>query len=586
MFAPLKLSSLNEPEVAQMLASNLGTFDFPMEFKDRIYMETEGNPFFVEEMIYTFRDEGVISLVGGAWQFHDTYKSIIPSTIKDLITLRIERLDSASIDTIKYASVLGKEFDFNVVEMTMPINDEELISCLDNLEANNLITVDPENDELYQFNHNKIREVVYDGIGSHRKRMIHKKAAISIKELNEDNLDEVVYQLAHHYSKTKDYPNALNYSILAGEKATREFALDEAYNYMLRAKDVLKQIEDNNYKNEKNLDVLSHLGEICYAMGEWDFALEHLNELIESSKTTGDDNRLFRGYCIIGNIHLSRSEWDLAQENIEKGLKIGKKSDDFRGVADCMYILGALYEKRGEFHEAIGSYKDSLKGALSVGENLLIANAYLGIGRVYAQQGQYQDAIEHMQKSVEIFEKIGDLNELAKAYVNLGHAHFCLNEFDESISHYEKAIEWAKKTKNIRMQGHGLSNLAELYIKKNEPEKAKDSLDKALDIFKKLDEKFMISDVLRHYGCVYRLKQEWERSTEYFNKSIEISRELNMPYYVGYGLFEFGLMYKAKGDFTSANQNLNEAQEIFKEIDNQELLKKIEKELETLNKKD
>jgi tetratricopeptide (TPR) repeat protein len=583
MFIPMELSSLNEPEVIQMLASNLGTLDFPMEFKDRIYMETEGNPFYVEEMLYTFRDEGVISHVKGAWQFHNTYKSIIPSTIKDLITLRIERLDSASIDTVKYASVLGKEFEFNVVGMTMPINDEELIGCLDNLEANNLITVDPENDELYQFNHNKIREVVYDGIGSHRKRMIHEKAAIALKNLNKDNLDDVVYKLAHHYSKTKDYNNALNYSILAQEKAVREFALDEAYNYMLIAKKVLDQIEDNSYKKEKKLMVLSRLGDICFAIGEWDFALEYMNELVEYGQKTGDIDKIFGGYFVIGNIHLSRCEWDLSKENLEKGLEIVKKNNDFRGMADCLYILGALHEKRGDFHGAIKYYEDSMKGALSAKDNFLIGTAYLGMGRVYAQQGQYQNAIEHMQKSVEIFEEIGDLNELAKAHINLGHAYLCQDAFDESILYYEKAIEWARKTKNIRLEGHGLSNLGESYIKKNELEKAINCLDRALGIFEKLDEKFMISDVYRHYGCVHKLKHEWDSSTEYFNNSIGISRELNMPYYVGCGLLEFGLMYKAKGDLQNARKQLNQAHEIFKVLDNQEMVKKIEEELETLD---
>jgi predicted ATPase len=269
MFFPMELVSLNEKEVSQMLTFMLSTSDYPKDFKDRIYKETEGNPFYVEEMVFTFRDEGIINLNGGAWRFRDVSTSIIPSTIKDLITLRIERLDKVSIDTIKYASVLGKEFDFNVLGKTMTINEEELISTLENLETKNLISVSQDNDEYYKFNHSKIREVVYEGIGGHRKRMIHEKAAISIKELNQDNLDDVVYKLAHHYSKTKDFKNALNYSILAGEKASREFALEEAFDYLSLAQDVLEHIEDPSLKIEKKIEILTRLGDICYVMGGW-----------------------------------------------------------------------------------------------------------------------------------------------------------------------------------------------------------------------------------------------------------------------------------------------------------------------------
>ncbi len=82
---------------------------------------------------------------------------------------------------------------------------------------------------------------------------------------------------------------------------------------------------------------------------------------------------------------------------------------------------------------------------------------------------------------------------------------------------------------------------------------------------------------------MHKLKQEWDISIEYFNKSLEISRELNMPYYVGRGLLECGLMYKTKGDLKQAREQLSEALEIFRDLNNQEMLKKIEKELEALN---
>ena len=95
----------------------------------------------------------------------------------------------------------------------------------------------------------------------------------------------------------------------------------------------------------------------------------------------------------------------------------------------------------------------------------------------------------------------------------------------------------------------------------------------------------MISDIYKHYGCLYKLKLDWDSSIDYFIKSLEISRELNMPYYVGCGLLEFGLMYKAKGDLEKAREQLNEALEIFRDLNNQEILKKIEKELETMDQK-
>jgi tetratricopeptide (TPR) repeat protein len=460
----------------------------------------------------------------------------------------------------------------------MLLNEEDLILTLENLEAKNLISPDSEDDELYRFNHSKIREVVYDEIGGHRKRMMHEKAAVSLKELNKANEEAVIYQLAHHYSKTKDHNNSLKYSILAGEKASREFALNEAYDYYSLAQGVLDHIDDTNAKKEKMLEILVRLSDISYVIGEWDSALRYLDQLIKLSGDIGDKTTMYGGYHVIGDIYLSRSEWNLALDNL-----IGEDNGDYSKKAECQYSLGALYEKRGDYNEAIEHYKKSMREAVNVDDRSLIANAYLGIGRVYAQQGLYHKAIVHMEKSVEILEEYNDLNELTKAYINLGHANLCDNSFDKSISYYEKALKLAEKTGNIRMEGHGLSNLGESYIEKNDLEKAIKCLDKALYIFEKLDERYMISEVYRHYGSVYKIKEQWDRSIDYFNKSLKIVRELNMPYYVGSGLLEFGLMYKSKGDIEQAQKHLSEAKKIFKELDNQEMLKKIEKELETLN---
>ncbi len=587
MFTSIELKSLSQPYVSEMLRSIFDTLEFPGGFVDRIYKETEGNPLFMEEMLHSFQDEDLIGFKDGGWRIDEVSEIAIPATIKDLVMLRIDRLDDSSINAIKYASVIGQEFNFNVLGLTMDMTGENLINAIDKLEEKKLIRVDAEDDELYRFNHSKTREVVYNSLSSHRKRMIHKRVGMAIEESNKDDLEKVVYQLAHHYSSTKDYEKALEYSIKAGERAGSQFALDEALGYYRLALESLRRLGESEPLSEsyisEELDTLSKLGDVCYIAGEWDRALEYQNQLIELSGQKRDKAIMLGGYRAIGLIHLNRNEWDAAQMNLEKGLELGNETGDDHGLADVHYHLGTFYEKRGEFDKAIKGYGESMGRAVNVGDSLLIANAYLGIGRVYAQQGQYDESIKHMQESIKIFKEIDDLNDLAKAYINLGHANFYRGSLDKSILDYEKALKLAKKIGNIRLEGHGLSNLGESYIKKNELEKAINCLDKALEIFKKLDEKYMISDIYTHYGCVHRLKQEWDRSIRYFNKSLEISRELNMPYYVGCGLLEFGLMYKTKGDIEKAREQLNEALEIFIELNNLEMIKKIEKELEALN---
>ncbi|UCE72958.1 MAG: tetratricopeptide repeat protein [Methanomassiliicoccales archaeon] len=589
MFAPIELTRLPPSEVSDMLTSIFGMPEFPSGFKERIFKETEGNPFFIEEMLHSFQDEGAISFKEGGWHISEVSGIAIPSTIKDLIALRIERLDEGSMNAIKYASVIGQEFGYEVLKYCLEIDEETFVNLLDKLMEAKLIYEAPEDsagEYNYRFAHGKITEVIYEGLSSGKRRLIHSKVGEAIEELNQHRIEDVVYDLAYHFFKSRRFDKARYYAKEGGDKAIGSYAAEDAIGYYELALESLKRSQDREPLSESDLteeiETLSKLGDVCYIIGEWDRALEYQRQLIELSGKIGDKARMLGGYCAIGYIYFSRGEWKLALENLEKGLRIGEETEDDRGIADSLYFLGALHEKRGDFNEAIINYGESMGRAVNMGDNLLIGNAYLGIGRVYGQQGQYDESIKHMQKSIEIFKENENLNDLAKAYINLGQANFCRGSLEESILYYDKGLKIAKKTGNIRLEGHGLSNLGESYTKKYELEKAIYCLDKALEIFKKLDEKSMISDVYTHFGCVYRLKQEWDRSKDYFKKSLEISRELNMPYYVGCGLLEFGLMHKAKGDLEKAKEQLSEAMEIFKYLNNQEMLKKIEKELEAL----
>lgn len=582
MFALIELERLKPNEVSEMLTSIFETTNLPNGFVNNLFRETEGNPFFIEEMLYSFHDEGIINLEGGAWSFREGPERIIPSTIKDLVTLRIERLDEGSVDTIKHASVIGQEFEFNLLGRTLGMNEEELVSTLENLETKKLIQVDLKDDELYRFNHSKIQEVVYQDLSNHRKRMIHEKVAVAMEDLNKDKLENIVYKIAYHYSKTKDHEKALGYAIKAGEKASSEFAFDEAFSYYREALNAVENLNETTDNKRKKLEIVIHLGDICMVIGNWDQALEYYHLAKKLSEELQDEKRKAESYRNIGYIYTCKNEWEPALENHEIALKISEDIKAYHLVADTFYNLGAVYEKKGDFHKAIEYYGRCMENAVNIGDSQEIARGYLGVGRVYAQKGQYQDSIDSFEKAVEILEKKGDLGELSKAYVNLGATYLLIN-IDEAIKCHKKAIELAEKTGDIRMKGYAFINMAYTLIeKKDELKKASDILDKALNIFKKFDERMAISIIYINYGSIFRLQKEWDKSSDYYEKALEISKELSMPYYIGDILLEYGIMLRDKGDSEEANIKLTKSLEIFESLQNEEMIEKVKKEMASL----
>jgi tetratricopeptide (TPR) repeat protein len=530
-------------------------------------------------MLHSFYDEGIVSLEGGAWRFKEVSQYVIPTTIKDLITLRIERLDEGAIDAIKHASVIGREFEFNVLGRTMEMNEEELISTLENLETKKIITVDSENDELYRFNHSKIREVVYEELGGHRKRILHEKVAVAMEELNMDNIENVVYKLAHHYSNTKDHKKTLEYSMKAGEKASSDFALNEAFEYYQLGLNALESMEDNKANKRRKLEITTHLGDICYVIGEWDSALEYYNIVRELSEDLEDEKGKAESFRSIGLIFYNKNEWEKALGNLEVALKISDEIKDYHRIADLYYYLGTIYERKGEYQKAFKTYGKCMENAVNIGDSPEIARAYMGVGRIHAQKGKYQDSIETFKKALNILEKKGDLEELTRVYAHLG-ATYNFVDGDKAIKYHEKAIGLANKTGNIRMKGYAIMNIAHcLIIQNSDLEKAVNHLEQALEIFRKFDEKIAISSTYISYGTIYKLQKEWEKSKEYFEGALNICKEVGTPYYLADVLFEYGLMYKEKGDFKEANQKLSNSLEIYENLQNKMMVEKIKKEM-------
>jgi tetratricopeptide (TPR) repeat protein len=582
VFNLVELDRLECKDVKQLLKTRLGLDEIPQGFTNEIFTQTEGNPFFIEEVMRSLEEEGAIHLHGDRYDI-DTMKEFnIPSSIKDLIDLRISRLDKDSMDTIRHASVIGREFDFDILKKTTGLNQERLISTLENLENKKLIMPRFEDEEEYRFSHSMIRDVIYGGLSGQRKRMMHEAAAFMLLHQNKDDTEEVVYDLARHFSKTREYKKTFEYSVKAGEKASREFAEDEAFDFFSLAIKAIDKLDETVDTKMAKLMVATNLGDISYVLGKWNSAMEYYDIVENLSKELGDEKSWAETYRNKGLIFINKNKWDQATDNLRRSLEISKSIEDLHGISDTYYNLGTVYEKKGELLEAMENYGNCMETAGSINDEQEIARGYLGMGRVYAQQGEYYDSIVCFKKAVKIFERIADLEELAKAYANLGMSYVFI-DYEEAIKYHKRSIEIADKTGYIRIKGYGYLNTAYTFIKKNDLNKATEYLNRALKIFEKLHERMSVSMTYINYGTIYRLQKDWKRSADYFKKATEICREINTPYYLGIVYYESGLLNNDMGEHEDANKNFEKALKLFQELQNNEMVNKVEKELSTYN---
>ena len=235
-YTEITLQPLDEQQTETLITNLLNIRGFPHKLKEQIIQRAGGNPYFIEEVMRTFIDEGAVVMKEGGFEVTDRLNTMsIPRTINEVLMARIDRLDQKTRELVKTASVIGRNFFYRILaEVARTIDDMD--SRLEYLEEIQLIRERKRMEELeYLFKHALAQEVAYDSILVQRRKEMHRSVAASIEEVFNERLHEFYGMLAYHYSQAEDLDKAEEYLIKAGEESLKSSASAEALHYYQQA---------------------------------------------------------------------------------------------------------------------------------------------------------------------------------------------------------------------------------------------------------------------------------------------------------------------------------------------------------------
>uniref|UniRef100_A0A7C4YHW9 Adenylate/guanylate cyclase domain-containing protein n=1 Tax=candidate division WOR-3 bacterium TaxID=2052148 RepID=A0A7C4YHW9_UNCW3 len=237
------LKELPSEKSIELVENLLGIKDIPDELKKIIINKSQGNPFYIEELVKSLIEQGYIIEEKG-WKFTGDFKSIeIPDTVEAVILSRIDRLKLEDRNVLQVASILGREFDEFLIKGIYP-EQKTLKKSLSNLERLDLIKQEKgEGEYKYFFKHILTQEVAYGTLSFARKKELHCKVGSFLETELKDRKDEFVGLLSYHFYLGEDYDKSLLYSVEAGEKAKKVYANEEAIEFFTRAIDSYEKLE-------------------------------------------------------------------------------------------------------------------------------------------------------------------------------------------------------------------------------------------------------------------------------------------------------------------------------------------------------
>ncbi len=603
-YKSFELKRFDITDVSRMIKKTFSREDVPETFINQIYQKTEGNPLFIEDVIQALIEEDVIDASNYVWETRlDISQVKIPSSTREMLIARLSKLNKETLKVLGYAAVIGREFTYDVLLELLEIPEEIVLDSIDMfLDAKLIYEEQSSESEKFRFDNPVIQEIAYSELSRTRRRFLHNKIGNILERKYKDDLESVIFDLAEHYSKGRENEKALKYLIMAGDRSTQIYAIDDAQRYYLTALELLNKFEYNISIQRKEIELLNNLGNTCKMLGDWDQALEYylnIPTLVENlqNKVNLEENKKLKKseiipknwiqitladtYWNLAELMRYKSDWENAEKNYKKSLLISQEIENYHGIAQAECGRGYIDWRQGDYNKALEHYDICIDFATKINDLPVISVTYIDIGNIYNYTGEWERAIAYYKESIEHLEQIGWLHEMGRAYNGLGEVYSKQEQWNEALANFEKGEEISRKIGDSYKRGWALFNAAECYAYLDQFDKAYESSKLAEEILMRLDDRVGLGLVYRNFGIIYHKQKNWDRSEEFFKKSIKFLKQLNVPYEYGTVYLQYGLMLINKDDKEEARKCLQFSLEIFKNMDAKVMIQKLEKLIES-----
>jgi class 3 adenylate cyclase/predicted ATPase len=361
-YTQLRLNPLGREEAQELLTALLGDGMSLQPLKHLILAKTEGNPFFMEEIVQTLVDQGVLVRGGAAgvpepsWALAQPLTDLqLPPTVQGVLAARIDRLPTDEKALLQMLAVIGKEFPFSLLMHVVEQPEDDVQRLLSRLQRGEFIYEQPAFPEPeYTFKHALTQEVAYASLLMERRRGLHERTAQAIEALFGDRLEEHYSELAHHYGRSGNTAKAVVYLQRAGQQAVQRSAYAEAIGDLTKALTLLQTLPETPERTQHELILQTSLGPALMATQGWaSLDVEQIyGRARELCEQMGETPQLFPALMGLGTFYLAKGQLHTSRELREQLLSLAQRQQDPVLLLQAHLGLGATLLWRGEFAQA------------------------------------------------------------------------------------------------------------------------------------------------------------------------------------------------------------------------------------------
>ncbi|MBZ0275871.1 MAG: tetratricopeptide repeat protein [Anaerolineae bacterium] len=517
----LILPRLSSSAIASLSESMLGEAGKQPEVVDLLERETEGNVFFIVEVVRALAEEaGRLGDIGQV----TLPQHVFAGGIQRVVLRRLNRVPEADRPLLRLAAIAGRQLDLQVMDalatvLNRPADSLEswLTTCA------NAAVLDTQ-DGHWRFAHDKLREALLADLPLESRPALYRQVADALETFYRDDAG-YAWQLTHLWAQAGDTLKEGHYAGIAADMAAKANNYQDAIRLFNRALALEAYFQAENPRQaEINL------------------------------------------YLEMGRAHYNLSDYDPARTNTRQALERSQAQDDRFGIAEAISLLGQIDMRQGNMTQAADQINTSLAMYREIGKPLLIGYGLMNRANIESYQGATEKARDTLLECQQYMIQAADPVALGRTLNNLGITYDMLGDFEQASACFEQSLVIRRKINDRHGIAYTLYNLGAMLEDQGQWEQALELYSESLKLLRVIGDRQSIAAALSSLGSLtYRVRGDYQTARRYLRESLALSQAMGIHPGSVMALTRLGETATGQGEYTQAHEHFREALRLARE---------------------
>jgi DNA-binding SARP family transcriptional activator len=503
---------------------------------------SEGNPLVVVEMVQA-QAEGAAPLPQEGLR--------LPERVREIVSRRLERLSPRAQALATVAAVIGREFEFALVQRAARLGDEEAAEGIEELVRRRILHGIGDD---FGFTHERIREAAYASLLGVRRRALHAAVGAALEQLHADRLEPVYDRLAHHYLLADECAKSVEYLTRFARTAARAYAHEEAVRAYHEA---LHQLERLPLEADvRRVDIVPRLTRSLMFLGRFEEARDLLLAQRQRVEQVGNPALTGQYHLLLAHVYGFLGDRVRTVESARHAIAAAEDAGDETTLGKAFYILAMEGWWSGEPQRGIEHGHRAVALLERTTERWWLGQAHFAVAANHVLRGDFEPALEAAGRALAIGDAIGDPRVQTPAAWLTGTIYALRGDWEQGVAAGRRSLEYSPDPLN-RADALGWLGLA--YLEHGDAAEAIDVLEQSVEHWSRFRVRSVQGGFRILLGHAYLMQGDVDRAAKLAQEGCDLTRDTGYILSRGWGERLLALIAHTRGDAQGARAFLEQA---------------------------